>query len=311
MPSNSRRWSDLAYGLATVIFFGLYTPLAKRWLATMPPLLSTGFLYTSSGATLALLVAVRWLAGYRIEPVRRLELRDARIYGLGVACGVSASWLQLDGLGQVSGTVGSLLSNLEGVFMVAIALFFGESLRLSEAVGAAAILGGAVVLSLGASGGPATHLAGVVMVAIAYLGWASDNMTTQRLADRDPMALMATKCLLAGAVSLGLAWLAHEPLPPVAQIVPALLVGGIWWSGATAIFVLGLRALGGAKMGSLLFLTPFAGAVGSIVGLKEPVTMAVVVAAALMGVGALALGHGHIKAENSDPAAAPTRSPTG
>ncbi len=304
MPSDSRRWRDLAYGLATVIFFGLYTPLAKRWLADMPPLMSTGFLYSSSGATLALLVAVRWLAGYRIEPLRRLKLGDARIYGLGVACGVSASWLQLDGLGQVSGTVGSLLSNLEGVFMVGIALFFGESLRFSEAVGAAAILGGAVVLSLGASGGATTHLGGVLLVAIAYLGWASDNMTTQRLSERDPMALMATKCLLAGAVSLAIAGLAHEPLPPMAQIGPALLLGGIWWSAATACFVLGLRALGGAKMGSLLFLTPFAGAIGSIVGLKDPVTMAVMAAAALMGIGAFALGHGHLKAEAGDRAVA-------
>lgn len=277
-----------------MLFFGLYTPLAKHWLTGLSPLFSSGLLYLSAGTSLLSVRVGRYLLGYRVPIGRKLKGPDIRIYGFGACCGASASALQLFGLQHVSGTAGSLLSNLEGVFTLGIALCLGDSLGRLELGGALAILAGAIVLSLGSRGGPATEIVGVAAIAVACLGWAIDNTTTQRLSDRDPFALMASKCLLAGTLSLALAAATHCPLPPVRPMLWAAAIGAIWWAGGMLCFALGMRALGAARMGSMLSLTPFAGAVGSIVGLAEPITMPVVASGALMALGAFALARGHL-----------------
>jgi len=288
------RWRGLGWAAGMVLMFGLYMPVAKYWLHGVAPLLSTGLLYLSSGTTLFAVRWVRWLSGHRIEPARRLVRSDMRALSLGVMCGSTASPLLLIGLEHSSGTVASLLGNLEGVFTVGIALLFGDRLGKLEAAGAAAILAGGIVLSFNTQGSAAAEWIGMAAIAASCLAWAIDNMTTLRLADRDPIALMSTKCFLAGLLSLGLAFAFGNPWPGRGGLIAGVAIGACMWAVSTICFALAMRHLGGARVGSVLSLAPFVGAVGSILGLGEGVTVAVIASGALMAIGAYLMAHGHL-----------------
>lgn len=293
-PPTSSRWSGLIYGLAMVLAFGLYTPVAKHWLSGVSPLVSTGLLYLSAGVTLLIVQAVRRLTLGAGDRALALRTADAPVLSLGVLCGCIASPLLLLGIANVSGTVGALLGNLEGVFTLVIAMMLGDTLKKIELAGAAAILAGGVALSFNSQGGQGTGWIGIVAISVSCLAWAVDNMTTQRLSGRDPLSLMVTKCLLAGPLSLGMAFMAGHHLPAQAGLVAAIVIGAAGWAASMVCFVMAMRHLGAAKVGSMLALSPFVGAIGSIVGLGESPTLAVLAAGLMMAVGAYLLAHGHL-----------------
>lgn len=305
--NDGPRWQGLAFGLVTILSFGLYTPVAKHWLQGISPVVSTGILYLSAGITLLVVLGLRRLVAGPANPDLRLRKADLPVLGLGVVLGCTASPLLLFGIANVSGMVGSLLCNLEGVFTVAIALLLGERLKRLELAGAAAILAGGVALSLNAEGGD-SRLLGMVAVAVSCLLWALDSMTTRRLSGRDSLALMATKCMVAGTLTLGVSLAAGLPLPGRDGLVAAIVIGAAGWAASMVCFVLAMRHLGAAKVGSMLALSPFAGAIGSIVGLGERPTAAIVTAGALMALGAYWLAHGHLSQEAPAP---PVPSPVG
>ncbi len=284
-----------------MVLFGLYTPVAKHWLHGISPLISTGIMYVSAGLTLLAVVGVRRATAGPLAPQGRLLPADAPVLALGIACGCLASPLLLLGLAHVSGTVGALLSNLEGVFTLCIALMLGDTLKRVEVAGAAAILVGGMALSFNSQGGPSTQWIGLAAIATSCFAWAIDNTTTQRLSGRDPLVLMATKCLLAGPLCLGMALAAGHALPGADGALAAAAIGAGGWAASMVCFVLAMRHLGAAKVGSLLALSPFVGAVGSIVGLGERPTLPILVAGALMALGAYLLAHGHLNPERSLP----------
>lgn len=153
---------------------------------------------------------------------------------------------------------------------------------------------GGVALSFNSQGGNATQLLGILAIVGSCLAWALDNLTTQRLSERDPFSLMATKCMLVGPLGLALALASGHAPPARAGLIAAIAIGVFAWAGSMVCFALAMRHLGAAKVGSLLALSPFAGAIGSIVGLAERPTLAIGVAGLLMAIGAFCLARGHL-----------------
>jgi len=288
------RWQGIAYGIGMVVLFGLYMPAAKAWLQDVPPLWTSAVLYGSAGVTLALVQSARRLAGWQSAEHGPLRREDLPTLLLGALCGCTASPLLLLGLGHVSGTVGALLGNLEGVFTLLIAVLLGETLNRREVTGAAFILAGGVALSFNSQGGGATEWIGIVAIAASCLAWAVDNMTTLRLSGRDPLSLMASKGFVAGTLSACAALGAGQAPPQAASLVAAAAIGAGCWAASMVCFAMAMRHLGAARVGSMLALAPFVGALGSIVGLGERPTAAILVAGVLMAVGAYWLAVGHL-----------------
>jgi drug/metabolite transporter (DMT)-like permease len=145
--------------LAAAALFGASTPLAKLLLGEMPPWLLAGLLYLGSGIGLAAIGGLRALVGAAPAeaPLRRADL--PWLAAAVTAGGIIAPVLLLRGLAQSSAAAAALLLNLEGLFTLAIAwLAFRENVDRRIALGAAAILSGAALLSwssdLGAGVGP-------------------------------------------------------------------------------------------------------------------------------------------------------------
>ncbi|HEX9327939.1 MAG TPA: DMT family transporter, partial [Reyranella sp.] len=84
-------------------------------------------------------------------------------------------------------------------------------------------------------------------------------------------------------IALGL--LAGASFPSIPAILGAGIVGFLGYGLSLALFVLALRHLGTARTGAYFSTAPFFGTAAAVVALGEPVTVQLLAAAGLMGVG--------------------------
>jgi drug/metabolite transporter (DMT)-like permease len=271
----------LALGSATL--FGATPPLSKLLLNAVHPFMLAGLLYLGAGVGLAIYYGLR----SRTDNANEAKLTRADLPWLALAIGmggVIAPVLLMFGLTLTTAASSALLLNLEGLATMAIAwLVYKENVDRRLLVGAFAILAGAILLSWEGTG-VAFNL-GAVLVAAACLAWGLDNNFTRKISAADPVIIAMLKGLVAGAVSISLAWLAGAALPAPAMIGAAAAVGVFGIGVSLVMFILALRHLGTARTGAYYSLSPFIGAVLAIAFLGESLTLKLLVAGLLMAIG--------------------------
>ena len=266
--------------LASAVLFGLAAPIAKTLLRQADPWLLAGLLYAGSGISLTFWRLAR--------PRARGTLGRAEVGYLAAAIlsgGIVGPVLLMSGLASMPASGASLLLNAEGVFTALLAwIVFRENVDRRIALGMLAIVAGAAVL---AWKGQAERVAFLptILVLGACLAWAIDNNVTRKLSLLDATWLASTKGLVAGATNLMLAWLTHATWPSPFSLGAALVLGALAYGVSLVLFVTALRFLGAARTGAYFSTAPFIGAAVSVVWLGEPLTIQLVAAAGLMGVG--------------------------
>lgn len=265
--------------LLSALLFGVGTPLAKLLLDDVGPWLLAGLLYLGAGSGLLLYRQVR-----RAPRVRLARGEAPWLAGAIIAGGVLGPVLLMLGLAKMPASGASLLLNAEGVFTALLAWFvFKENVDRRIALGMAAIVAGALVLSWSGDAG----FAGVVptlAVLGACLAWGIDNNLTRKLSLTDATWIAAIKGLVAGTVNLVLAFALGASLPSLPIVGAALVLGFVAYGVSLALFVIGLRHLGTARTGAYFSVAPFFGA-GVALALGEAVTVPLLVAGALMAFG--------------------------
>ncbi|WP_431283240.1 DMT family transporter [Humitalea sp. 24SJ18S-53] len=273
----------ITLALLSAILFGASTPVAKLLLGFVDPWMMAGLLYLGAGAGLAIVHLCR--ASLRL-PATEAPLRRADMPWLGLVIlsgGIGGPLLLMFGLSRTDAASASLLLNLEGLATMGIAwLWFRENVDRRLLVGAFAILAGAMLLSWQ---GRAALDWGALLIAGACLCWGIDNNLTRKLSSADPVQIAMLKGLVAGTVNLLLAFASGAYLPPAGTVVAAGGVGFLGYGVSLALFVLGLRHLGAARTGAYFSLAPFVGAVLAVVVLREPISMTLLLAGGLMGLG--------------------------
>lgn len=278
---QSLRQPGVLAALGAALLFGAGTPLAKLLLQTVNPWLLAGLLYLGSGLGMALIRLVR-----RAAPVRLSRAEWPWLAGAIAAGGVLAPVLLMFGLTGMPATGASLLLNAEGVFTALLAWFaFRENFDRRIALGMAAILAGALVLSW--PGADALHLAALwpsLAVLAACFAWGLDNNFTRKVSLSDASWIASVKGLVAGSVNLALAAWQGAAWPAASSVAGAMLVGVLAYGLSLTLFVLALRHLGTARTGAYFSVAPFFGALLALL-MGEPLTMGLVLAAALMALG--------------------------
>jgi drug/metabolite transporter (DMT)-like permease len=162
-------------------------------------------------------------------------------------------------------------------------IVFRENVDRRLLTGALAILAGAVLLSW--QGGPSGIGLGGMAIVGACFAWAIDNNLTRKLSSADPVQIAAIKGVAAGVVNLGLALAHGAALPSPVAVAASAVVGFLGYGVSLVLFVLALRSLGTARTGAYFSTAPFLGAVLALVLFREPLTVQLVGAAVLMGIG--------------------------
>lgn len=284
MSSKSPSWPGVPLALISAALFGASTPLAKLLLGTVDPWLLAALLYLGAGLGLGLIQLLRKASGARNDeaPLRKADI--PWLAAIILAGGVAGPVLLMVGLARTSAASASLLLNLEGLATMGIAwLAFKENVDRRLLLGAFAILAGAVVLSW--QNGGATLDTGGLLVAGACLAWGIDNNLTRKLSSADPVKLAMIKGLVAGVVNLSLAFSQGANLPHLSMVLGAGAVGFLGYGVSLVLFVLGLRHLGSARTGAYFSLAPFVGATLAVLLLSEPISLKLLIAGALMGIG--------------------------
>lgn len=253
-----------------------------------------GLLYLGSG--LGLLAVPSFRRGGREAPLRRGDV--APLLGVVLAGGVFGPVLLMYGLARLPGSSASLLLNLEAPFTIALAvLVLGEALDRAEALGAAAVVAGAAVLSLqGPFGG--VEALGAMSVAGACLAWAVDNNLSQRLSLHDPVAVVRVKSLVAGSVNILLALAIGERVAGGPALLGAMVTGLLGYGASIVLHLRATRHLGAARQAAFFATAPFAGALVSVPLLGDRLSVRSLGAATLMATGVVAMvrarhAHGH------------------
>lgn len=266
-----------AFGAA--LLFGAGTPLAKWLLTTVNPWLLAGLLYLGSG--IGLMIYRRLIRA----PAVSLSAHEVRWFaGAVISGGVIGPVLLMLGLTGMPASGASLLLNAEGVFTTLLAWFaFKENVDRRIALGMLAIIAGAVVLSW-----PSTMQFAGLWPALAVLGaclaWGVDNNLTRKVSLNDGTWIAAVKGGVAGSVNLVLAMLFGASLPPLVNVLGAMVVGFLAYGVSLTLFVVALRHLGTARTGAYFSIAPFIGALLALL-MGEPVTWPLLFAGALMALG--------------------------
>jgi drug/metabolite transporter (DMT)-like permease len=290
-PGDARRGQVEV--IAAALAFAASVPATKILLADASPLALSGVLYLSAGVLCAILSGI----------FRRRDLTSGSagirggewlwLGGATLAGAVLAPFLLFLGLRQVSGHVTGLLLNFEAVFTVGLGVILsGERLGRRGWLGALAVLGGAVLLSLPEGGAPpdSTRWAGIALIVGACALWGLDNNLIQRVSARDARQITAIKGLAGGAMSLLLAgafggfgqWTGY-------RLSVAMAIGAVSFGLSIALFVRGLRRLGVIQTGMLFALAPGFAAILSWIFLREPIVARGLAALLVMTAGALLL----------------------
>ena len=99
------------------------------------------------------------------------------------------------------------------------------------------------------------------------------------------MQIVELKGLIAGPVNLALGFWAGGSLPALPALLQALLVGFLGYGVSLALFVRALRHLGTARTGAYFATAPFIGTLAAVLLLREPATLQLIAAGALMAAG--------------------------
>jgi drug/metabolite transporter (DMT)-like permease len=272
--------SGVVAALGAALLFGAGTPAAKLLLGPVSPWLLAALLYLGSGIGL---LAYRFFSGAQRAKPAQTEIKW--LVAAIVAGGVVGPVLLMFGLSRMPASGASLLLNAEGVFTALLAWFvFHENFDRRIALGMALIVAGTAVLSwqTGAQWGDAVPALAVLG---ACLAWGIDNNLTRKVASSDATYIAMMKGLAAGATNLVLALIAGASLPSPVIVLSSAALGLASYGASFALFVIALRELGTARTGAYFSTAPFAGMAISIAVLREPLTMQLVAATALMAAG--------------------------
>lgn len=277
--------SPVYLAIGAALLFGASTPACKLLIGQINPQLLAGVLYLGSGLSLTLYnFAARRFPGIETEtPLQPADfpwLAGAIIFG-----GIMAPLLLMIGLRSTSGADASLLLNLEAVFTALLAWFvFKENFDRRVMIGMVAIVIGGCLLSW-VPGASFTISIGAVAIVAACFCWALDNNLTSNISGSDPLEIAAAKGLVAGTVNFGLALALGNKLPTLPILTIGALTGVIGYGISLSLYIKALRHLGTARSGAYFATAPFAGALLSLVILKDPLTINFVTAAIFMGLG--------------------------
>jgi drug/metabolite transporter (DMT)-like permease len=274
------------YALLSAALFGISTPAAKGLVGTVDPVVLAGLLYCGAGIGVTILRRLNHavLAPTAIEQsLRRQDI--PWLAGAIVAGGIAGPVLLMAGLARTDAAAASLLLTLEGAATALMAWFiFHESFDRRIALGMACLVTGAAALAW--SGVPTlASVIGPIAIVGACIMWGLDNNLTRKVSLADPLQIVQFKGLIAGPINVVLGLWAGASLPGALDALLAGVVGFLGYGVSLALFVVALRHLGAARTGAYFSTAPFLGAMVAVIALGEPITVQLVVAGSLMGLG--------------------------
>lgn len=280
----------LAFAIASATLFGIGTPFAKILIEDLEPVVLAGLLYLGAFLGLSAFQLIRLVFRKGANPAEPLERKDVPwLAGATISGGVIAPICLMTGLTLTTGFAASLLLNLEGLATAIIAyFFFRENIGLRLGIAVVCMTAAGVLLGWDPSTGALT-LSGPLLLLAAGVAWGVDNNLTRHISSKDSVQISQIKGLVAGSVSLSIAFVLGSGIPADENLIFALILGSVSYGLSLVLFIQALQGMGAARTGAFFSLGPFVGAAVSLVLLKESLLWTMLPATLLMVVGVMAV----------------------
>jgi drug/metabolite transporter (DMT)-like permease len=271
-----------AAALGSAALVGLFTVLNKWLLSEQLPAL-TAAAYTYAAAGLSLLPWALRAGGLNAK-------RPLVIAGWLLAGSVVGPAFYFLGLKLTSGVQGVLMINMEAVFTAFLAfVIFKEPVNAITAVAGVAVLAGGICIAWPTSAGRllAGHTLGDLLMAIGYLGWATENNLGKLLGENiPPVTLVCVKALVAGVMMALFALAFHQSMFVQWRVVPGIILSGAVALGMSlALFYLAMRQIGAGRTGLIASTSTLWGVMASLIFLRESLSVQIVLGGLLMLIG--------------------------
>ena len=266
----------------SALCFGSVTTLAKPTLDTINPLVLTCIIYLVSA------IALTPATLHKKSSFRRKDM--LMILGISLAGSVTAPLLFFQGLHMTSASNTAVLSNIEIVFTVIIAiLFFKEKISRIGYVGLSMVTVGAMVVTSSPkiSDSYFSLDIGSIFVIGSSLFWAIDNNVSKIITKRvDILKIAQLKSAIGGTILLGVVLAINIPvLVPANEIPFVLLLGTIGFALSLFLFLKSLHIIGVVKTIVIFATSSVFGLIFAILFLHEQISVFQIAAICVMILG--------------------------
>ncbi len=258
----------IALALLAAALYALNAPLSKLLLVSVPPTVMAGLLYIGAGIGMVLIALFRRLRGKQGRELR-LTRRELPWTAAMILLDIAAPVCLMLGLKSTSAAAASLLNNFEIVATAIIALvIFGESVSPRLWAGILFTAVSCAILSV-EDAASLRFSAGSLLILLACVCWGFENNCTRRLSGKDPLQIVLLKGIFSGTGSVIIALLCGERMPSLSLILPVLAVGFVAYGLSIYFYVYAQRLLGAARTSAYYAVSPFIGALLSLIIFRE------------------------------------------
>ena len=268
------------YAVLAAALYALNAPISKLLLVQIPSTMMAGLLYLGAGIGMFLMEKLH--KNKQEQPLTKKELPFTIAM---VVLDIAAPIFLMVGLTKCSAANASLLNNFEIVATSLIALVI-----FKEAVGKR--LWFAIVLvtisSILLSFEDMSSLEfswGSLFVLLACVCWGFENNCTRMLSSKNPAQIVIIKGFGSGLGALVLSLVVGERYFHFGYIVLALLLGFVAYGLSIYFYIYAQRDLGAAKTSTYYAISPFIGAVLSLIIFTELPSVVFIIALAIMAMG--------------------------
>jgi drug/metabolite transporter (DMT)-like permease len=219
----------------------------------------------------------------KAEPLERKDI--PWLIGAILAGGVAAPISLMMGLNLISGFSASLLLNLEGICTAIIAvIIFRENAGRNLWLALLCMTAAGVLISWD----PAQskfNILGPLLIVLATFCWGIDNNLTRQISDKNPIQITWIKGLVAGLISLSIAFVLGNSIAFSLNILYALILGALSYGISLVLFIHGLKGLGSSRTGAFFSMGPFIGALVSLLIFRNQIEWLMLPAFLFMALG--------------------------
>ena len=272
----------ILYAILAAAFYAVNIPVSKLLLNRVGAMTMAALLYLGAGIGIGIVSLFD-----RKEKREKLNGKDLPFVIGMIVLDIAAPILLMLGLSMGFASNASLLGNFEIVATALIALaVFRETVSKRLWLAIALITLSSILLSFdGAESFRFSY--GSLLVLAATICWGFENNCTRKISSKSTYEIVILKGVFSGLGALAIAFILKETVPPLLDIVLALLLGFVAYGLSIFLYVRAQNVLGAAKTSAYYAVAPFIGALLSFLFLKEKLTWMYLAALAVMIFGTL------------------------
>ena len=268
------------YAILAAALYALNAPISKLLLTQIPSTMMAGLLYLGAGIGIFFMEKLK--KNNDELPLTKKELPYTIAM---VVLDIAAPIFLMIGLTKCSAANASLLNNFEIVATSLIALFiFKEAISKKLWVAIIFVTVSSILLSFEDMSSLAFSW-GSLFVLFACVCWGLENNCTRMLSSKNPAQIVIIKGLGSGLGSLFLSFMIGERFTGIGYIVLAFLLGFVAYGLSIYFYIYAQRDLGAAKTSTYYAISPFIGAVLSLIIFRELPSVTFMVAVVVMAIG--------------------------